>query len=73
MREALLLIDIQNDYFAGGKSELHNPLLTLENTENIPKNFNDEMISAELVHKTFMAALNGMFAKVMTAEQYQNN
>ena len=25
MKEALLLVDIQNDYFAGGNMELHQP------------------------------------------------
>lgn len=30
---ALLLIDIQNDYFVGGKFELNNPLKALKNAE----------------------------------------
>jgi len=35
MKQALLIIDVQNDYFPGGKSELHNALKTLDNIEKI--------------------------------------
>ncbi len=33
MNKALLIIDVQNDYFEGGKSELHSPLNALANIE----------------------------------------
>ncbi len=39
MKEALLLIDIQNDYFQGGKAELHKPMDALENAEMVLKKF----------------------------------
>ncbi len=39
MKQALLLIDIQNDYFAGGKMELHEPLKALDNAELVLKRF----------------------------------
>ena len=42
MKEALLLIDIQNDYFSGGKCELNRPLEALCNTEKILDNFRKE-------------------------------
>ena len=32
--------------------------------------FGDEVIPAETVHRTFMAALNGMFANVITTQEY---
>ena len=33
MKKALLIIDVQNDYFEGGRSELYNPLVALRNIE----------------------------------------
>jgi nicotinamidase-related amidase len=35
MKTALLIIDVQNDYFPGGKSALHNPLAALANIEKL--------------------------------------
>lgn len=35
MKYALLIIDVQNDYFPGGKSELHNPFTALDNIEKV--------------------------------------
>ncbi len=35
MKKALLIIDVQNDYFEGGKSELYNPLGALGNIEKV--------------------------------------
>lgn len=32
---ALLIIDVQNDYFGGGKSELHNSMGALQNIEKV--------------------------------------
>ena len=42
MKKALLIIDVQNDYFEGGRSELHNPLAALGNIEKILDAFRKE-------------------------------
>lgn len=34
--------------------------------------FGEEILSAQTVHASFMAALDGMFATIMTAEEYLN-
>ncbi|GAB2027403.1 cysteine hydrolase family protein [Lactovum odontotermitis] len=39
MKQALLIIDVQNDYFSGGKSELHRPLEALHHIEKILADF----------------------------------
>jgi len=39
MKQALLIIDVQNDYFEGGKSELYNPVEALNNIEKILRHF----------------------------------
>lgn len=44
MNTALLLIDIQNDYFAGGKAELVEPLLAAENAHRILEYFRREKL-----------------------------
>ena len=36
--KALLIIDVQNDYFEGGKSELYNSKVALQNIENRDSN-----------------------------------
>jgi len=41
MKTALLLIDIQNDYFAGGKSELFEPEKALAQAEKVLKIFRE--------------------------------
>jgi nicotinamidase-related amidase len=41
MNQALLIIDVQNDYFSGGKCELHNPLAALENIEKLLNHFRE--------------------------------
>ena len=41
-KTALLIIDIQNDYFEGGSHTLYNPLEALSNAEYILKKFRDE-------------------------------
>ncbi len=33
MKKALLIIDVQNDYFEDGKCVLHNPMAALQNIE----------------------------------------
>lgn len=42
MKKALLIIDVQNDYFAGGRSELYNPGAALENIEKLLCRFRSE-------------------------------
>lgn len=42
--KALLIIDIQNDYFPGGKAELVNPELALEQTANILRQFREKQL-----------------------------
>lgn len=42
MRTALLMIDIQNDYFPGGKFELANPIPALETAERLLRRFRVE-------------------------------
>lgn len=39
MKQALLIIDVQNDYFKGGKSELNKPEIALENIKIILEKF----------------------------------
>lgn len=39
MKQALLIIDVQNDYFAGGKSELCNSMVALGNIEKLLGHF----------------------------------
>ena len=42
MKEALIIIDVQNDYFEGGKMELKNPLEALENIKRLLVKFRNE-------------------------------
>ena len=42
MNKALLIVDVQNDYFAGGKAELYNPLGALANIKKVLKLFRDQ-------------------------------
>ncbi len=44
MNKALLIIDVQNDYFAGGRAELHEPLLALTNIEKTIATFRDKKL-----------------------------
>ncbi len=44
MKKALLIIDVQNDYFAGGKSELYNPVDALDNIEAVLKQFREKKL-----------------------------
>ena len=41
MKLALIIIDVQNDYFEGGKMPLHNPLKALENIEHVLTKFRE--------------------------------
>ena len=58
MKEALLLIDIQNDYFEGGKAELHKPLEALENAERILKKFRQS--SPPVIHVQHVSINEGV-------------
>jgi len=42
MKQALIIIDVQNDYFEGGKMPLHNPLKALENIEYVLTKFREK-------------------------------
>ncbi|TCS93593.1 cysteine hydrolase family protein [Hazenella coriacea] len=44
MKTGLLIIDIQNDYFPGGKAELHHPLKALENAQVALKIFRKQRL-----------------------------
>lgn len=44
MKRALLIIDVQNDYFPGGKSELHNPLKALGNIQKVLETFREKKL-----------------------------
>ncbi|OIK11677.1 cysteine hydrolase family protein [Bacillus sp. MUM 13] len=48
MNTALLLIDIQNDYFPNGKFELHEPIQAASNAKEILERFRE--INAEIIH-----------------------
>ena len=61
MKEALLIIDVQNDYFPGGSNELFHPLEAEKRIEELIA----ETIPAEMVHKSFIAALDGVFATIV--------
>jgi nicotinamidase-related amidase len=41
LKQALLIIDVQNDYFDGGKMPLHNPTKALEHVERILLKFRE--------------------------------
>jgi nicotinamidase-related amidase len=42
LKQALLIIDVQNDYFEGGKMPLHNPVKALENIERVLVKFREK-------------------------------
>lgn len=42
MKEALLLVDIQNDYFAGGNMELHQPEKAAHKAKEVLKVFREK-------------------------------
>ena len=44
MKKALLIIDVQNDYFTGGKSELVNPLWALSNIIEVLRIFREDKL-----------------------------
>lgn len=54
MSKALIIIDIQNDYFEGGNMELHKPVEASENAKQILDKFRNE--NALIVHVQHLAA-----------------
>jgi len=54
MSKALIIIDIQNDYFEGGAMELHNPIKASENAKKILEDFRKE--SLPVVHIKHLSA-----------------
>ncbi|KEZ89002.1 MULTISPECIES: isochorismatase family protein [Clostridia] len=69
MKKALLIIDVQNDYFEGGKSELYNSYKALMNIEKVLKLFRE---SGQPVIHVFMASLDGLFARVIKTDEFIN-
>ena len=63
MKEALIIIDVQNDFFQDGKMELKNPLVPLENIKKLLAKFRDE--KKEIVFIQHIAAREeaGFFIK----------
>ncbi len=56
MNPALVLVDIQRDYFAGGRMEVVGAVEGLD-------------VPAKHVHGAYMAALGAVFAKVSSSEE----
>jgi len=54
LKQALLIIDVQNDYFAGGKSELCNPLEVLKNIEKVLQHFRNQALT--VIHVQHISA-----------------
>lgn len=85
MTTTLLLIDIQNDYFPGGAMELVGSpqagaragkllhafqcLLAHDACATKALSFGGSTVSAENVQTAFLAALNGLFARVLSVEE----
>jgi len=44
LKKALLIIDVQNDYFEGGRSALHDPLRALANVEKVLARFRENRL-----------------------------
>ena len=57
MKQALLIIDVQNDYFPGGRSELFQPLAALENIEKLLRHFRDHTLP--VIHVQHVNTLEG--------------
>lgn len=52
MSKALVIIDIQNDYFKGGAMELENPIAASENAKKLLKKFrNDKEAIVHVQHR----------------------
>jgi len=80
---ALLLIDLQNDYFPGGRMALEgSPAAVAANDHGYrvtlladacatrAQKFGDETVPARHVHAAFLAALEGAYAKVVATDEF---
>lgn len=65
MSDVLLLIDIQNDYFPGGRMELAGACATRE------LSFAGRSVAAADVQTAYLAALGAVFAQVAPAAQLE--
>lgn len=57
MKEALLIIDVQNDYFKNGKMELVNSELTLENIKELLEKFRE--LNKEIIYIKHVSTREG--------------
>lgn len=57
MKQALLIIDVQNDYFPGGKAELYNSLEALDNIEKVMAQFRQRHLP--VIHVQHINAYEG--------------
>lgn len=55
MGKALIIIDIQNDYFEGGAMQLHNPTQASENAKQLLEKFRKDNVT--VVHVKHLAAV----------------
>lgn len=70
MDTALVIIDVQYDYFSHGKSELFQAKQALIVTKKLLEHFRTKKLPASFINKVYMASLNGKFAEVMTSADY---
>jgi len=68
MKQALIIVDIQNDYFPVGKMELD--VSDACATRNMQ--FGGVAIEASQVHAAFMAALSSPFAQVIETNKLES-
>jgi nicotinamidase-related amidase len=57
MSECLILVDLQNDYFPGGKMELVNPQRAVENAQLLLKQF--RKANLQIIHVQHISAYSG--------------
>ena len=63
MKEALIIIDVQNDYFEGGKMELKNPLKALKNIKRLLRKFRNEKKEIIFIQHIAIREEAGFFLK----------
>lgn len=59
MKQALLIIDVQNDYFEGGRMALHQPQKALSNIEKVLAAFRERGLP--VIHVQHISSHNGTF------------
>jgi nicotinamidase-related amidase len=70
--KAALIIDIQNDYFTGGKAEPAGPVQTAKNSASVLRRFRKRNLPAIHVQNIDIlvgGALSGRFDDVIAAEE----